>query len=142
MAVVKEGDTVRIHYTGKLEDGSVFDTSKDGASLEFKVGEGEFLAGLEQGVVGMSIGESKTILISAAEGYGLHKPERIFEYDRAKLPQDVKAESGQQMQMYRADGMPILVTIVGVSETTVTMDCNHPLAGKNLIFDITMEEIL
>ncbi len=142
MAVAKAGDTVRIHYKGKLEDGSVFDSTEGGASLEFKVGDGEFLAGLEQGIIGMSVGESKTIRLPADQGYGLHQKERVFEYDKSRLPQDLKMEIGQQLQMYRADGLPVTVTIVAVSEKTVTMDCNHPLAGKNLTFDIILEEIV
>jgi peptidylprolyl isomerase len=139
---VKKGDTVRIQYRGKLEDGTVFDTSEGGSPLEFKVGDGEFLPGLEKGVVGMNVGESKTIRIPAKEGYGLHKEERIFEWDRSRLPGGSDISVGQQLQMYRADGMPIMVTVVGFSDATVTMDCNHPLAGKNLIFDITLEDIV
>ncbi len=142
MAVVKNGDSVKINYKGMLEDGSVFDTSEGGAPLEFRVGDGEFLAGLEKGVVGMKVGESKTIRISADEGYGAHKAERIFEWDKSRLPSGFDASAGQQLQMYRADGMPILVTVVGVSENAVTLDCNHPLAGKNLVFDVTLEEIV
>ncbi len=142
MAGVKEGDTVRIKYTGKLEDGSVFDTSDGGASLEFKVGGGEFLAGLEKGVIGMGIGESRTIMIPAEEGYGLHRAERLFEWDRSRLPGGLDVAVGRQLQLYRADGQPVLVTVVGLSDTTVTMDCNHPLAGKNLVFDVTLEEIV
>jgi peptidylprolyl isomerase len=139
---VKKGDTVRIQYRGKLEDGTVFDTSEGGSPLEFKVGDGEFLPGLEKGVVGMNVGESKTIRIPAKEGYGLHKEERIFEWDRSRLPGGSDISVGQQLQMYRADGMPIMVTVVGFSDTSVTMDSNHPLAGKNLIFDITLEDIV
>jgi peptidylprolyl isomerase len=142
MAVVKKGDTVRIHYKGKLEDGTVFDSTEGGASLEFTVGKGEFLSGLENGVIGMETGTSKTLFIPAEEGYGLHKKDRVFEYDRKKLPEGFQPVEGQQMQMYRADGLPVSVTLVGVSESTVTMDCNHQLAGKNLIFDITLEEIV
>ena len=142
MAIVKEGDTIRIHFVGKLEDGMVFDSSEGGASLEIKVGGGEFLAGLEKGVLGMNIGEKKTIMIRAEEGYGLHHEERVFEYDRSKLPEGFDPSIGQQVQMYRADGKPVMVTISGITATTLKMDCNHPLAGKNLIFDITLEEIL
>ena len=142
MASVTVGDTVRIRYVGKLEDGSVFDSTEGGASLEFKVGDGEFLAGLEQGVIGMEVGEIKTIRMSAENAYGLHKKERIFSYEKEKLPENLNPSVGQSLQMYRADGMPITVTIVGVSEDSVTMDCNHPLAGKDLIFEVTLEEIL
>jgi peptidylprolyl isomerase len=142
MASVKEGDVVRIHYTGKLEDGTVFDSSEDSASLEIKLGQGEFLPGLEKGLIGMNIGESRTIRIGASEGYGLHQKERVFEFDRSKLPEDAKPEINNKMTLFRADGMPIEVTVVGMSETSLTLDCNHHLAGKNLVFDVTLEEIL
>lgn len=142
MAAVKKGDTVRVHYVGRTEDGAVFDSSEDGASLEFKVGDGEFLAGLEDGVLGMSPGESKTIRMNAEQAYGEHHTERVFEYNRTRLPEDAGLSVGRQLLMYRADGQPVTVTIVGISETSVTMDCNHPLAGKNLIFDVVLEEIV
>ena len=142
MAIVKEGDTIRVHYTGKLEDGTVFDTSEDGASMEFKVGKGELLKAFEQGVVGMSVGETKTIQIPAEEAYGLRKDEMVFEFDRSRAAENFEAEIGQQLQMYRADGQPVSITVVGKSEKSFTMDCNHPLAGKDLIFDVRLEEIL
>lgn len=142
MAIAKEGDTVRVHYTGKLEDGTVFDTSEDGASMEFKVGEGELLKAFEQGVVGMAIGETKTIRILADEAYGPRKDEMVFEFDRSRASENFDAEIGQQLQMYRADGKPVNITVIGKSEKSFTMDCNHSLAGKNLIFDVRLEEIL
>ena len=142
MASVKEGDTVRVHYTGKLEDGTVFDTSEDGASMEFKVGEGELLKAFEQGVVGMSVGETKTIQIPAEEAYGPRKDEMVFEFDRTRAPENFDAEIGQELQMYRADGKPVTLTVIGKSEKSFTMDCNHSLAGKNLTFDVRLEEIL
>jgi peptidylprolyl isomerase len=141
MATVKEGDTIRIHFVGKLADGTIFDTSEGGASLEIKVGGGEFLPGLEKGVVGMSAGERKTIHVAAGEGYPYRK-ERVFEYDRSRLPEGINTDVGQQFQMYRADGQPVVVTIAGVNDKTVTLDCNHPLAGKDLIFEVTLEEIV
>jgi len=142
MATVKEKDTVRIHYTGKLEDGSVFDSSEGDASMELKLGKGEFLQGLEKGLIGMNPGETKTIVVPAELGYGPHIPERVFQYDSGKLPADFVPEVGKKMNMYRADGMPITVTVTGISGTSVTLDCNHPLAGRTLIFDVTLEEIL
>jgi peptidylprolyl isomerase len=142
MTTVKEGDTIRIHYTGKLEDGTVFDSSEGGASLELKLGKGEFLPGLEKGVLGMSIGERRTLSVSPEEGYGPRHEERVFEYDRSRLPEGFVPEVGQKMQMYRADGQPVEVTITRISDAAVTLDCNHPLAGKHLIFDITLEEIV
>lgn len=142
MSIVKQGDTVRIHYVGKFEDGTVFDTSEGGASLEIKLGLGEFIAGMEEGLIGMSIGERKTIVIPAAKAYGAHFPERVFEYDRARLDGMTQPEIGQQLQMYRADGHPIVATVTGISEGTVTLDCNHHLAGKDLTFEVVLEEIL
>lgn len=142
MAIAKEGDTVRVHYTGKLEDGTVFDTSEDGASMEFKVGGGELLKAFEQGVIGMAIGETKTINIPADMAYGPRKDEMVFEFDRARGPENFDAEIGQQLQMYRADGKPVNITVIGKSENSFTMDCNHSLAGKDLIFDVRLEEIL
>jgi peptidylprolyl isomerase len=141
MATVKRGDTVRINYTGRLEDGTVFDSSGEGAPLEFVVGAGEFLRGLENGVVDMQVGETKRILIPAAEGYGPHVKERVFEWEKRRIPEEMKPEIGQQLQMFRADGEPVLVTVVGISDSSYTLDCNHPLAGKDLVFDITVEEI-
>ncbi len=142
MSTVKKGDTVRIHYVGRLKDGTVFDSSEGGASLEMKLGQGDFIAGIEKAVLGMSIGEKKTVAVPAEEGYGPYHKERIFEYDRSRLPEGFVPVVGQQMQMFRADGKPVQVTITQFSDSTVTMDCNHPLAGKDLIFEITLEEIV
>jgi FKBP-type peptidyl-prolyl cis-trans isomerase 2 len=141
MAKVKEGDTISIHYTGKLEDGTVFDSSEDSAPLELKVGDGEFLKGLEEGVIGMEVGDEKTINIPAEEGYGIYMKEKVFEFGRDRAPENFDPEIGQQLQMYRADGMPITVKVTGKTEKTFIMDCNHPLAGKNLVFDIKLVEI-
>ncbi len=142
MAAVKQGDTIRIRYVGRLEDGTVFDSSEGRPPLEFSVGGGEVIPGLEQGVAGMSIGETKTITIPAELGYGQYIKERVFEMDRKKMPGNFNIEVGLRLQMYRADGMPMMVTVVGISENTLTMDCNHPLAGKTLIFDATLAEIV
>lgn len=142
MATVKQGDAVRIHYVGKLEDGTVFDSSEGRPPLEFIVGNGEVIEGLEQGVVGMKIGETKTISIPPELGYGQYMKERVFEMERKKMPGNFNIEAGLRLQMYRADGMPIMVTVVGISEDTLTMDANHPLAGKTLIFETTLLEIV
>jgi peptidylprolyl isomerase len=142
MAKVKEGDTIRIHYVGKLEDGTVFDSSEGGASLEIKLGQGEFIKGLEEGVIGMGPGETKSIFMTADKAYGPHVREKVFEFHKDRAPQDFNPEIGQQYQMYRADGMPIVVKVMEKTETGYVMDCNHPLAGKNLIFEVTLEEIV
>ena len=142
MAQVKDGDTIRIHYTGTLEDGTVFDSSEGGASLELKLGTGEFIRGLEEGVIGMAAGETKRIFITADKAYGPHLPEKVFEFHKDRAPEDFNPEIGQQYQMYRADGMPIVVKILEKTGTGYLMDCNHPLAGKNLVFEVTLEEIV
>ncbi|BCB95106.1 peptidyl-prolyl cis-trans isomerase [Dissulfurispira thermophila] len=142
MKTVKQGDTIRVHYTGRLEDGTVFDSSENRPPLEFTVGEGEVISGLERGVVGMNIGETKIITIPPELGYGHYMKERIFEMDRKKMPGNFNIDVGLRLQMYRADGMPVMVTVIGISENTLTMDANHPLAGKTLIFETKLVEIV
>lgn len=139
---VKEGDTVRIRYVGRLEDGTVFDSSEGRPPLEFKVGDGEIIVGLEEGVIGMKEGETRFITIPPELAYGEYRPERVFEMDRKKIPGNFNIDVGLRLQMYRADGMPVIVTVIGVSRDTLTMDANHPLAGKTLVFETTVEEIL
>ncbi len=142
MAQVKEGDTIRIHYIGRLEDGTVFDSSEGGASLELRLGKGEFIRGLEEGVIGMKPGETRSISMTAENAYGPYIREKVFEFHKDRAPQDFNPEVGQQYQMYRADGMPIVVTVLEKTETGFVMDSNHPLAGKDLIFEVTLEEIV
>lgn len=142
MATVKEGDRVKVHYTGKLEDGTVFDSSRDGTPLEFTVGKAELIKGFDRGVVGMSAGESKTVKISAEDAYGPYNKERVFEFNRDRSPQDFDPPIGQQVHMQRADGQLVVVTVIDKSDKSFTMDSNHPMAGKNLTFDITLVEIV
>lgn len=142
MATAKQGDTISIHYTGKLEDGTVFDSSEGGKPLEFTIGEGELIQGLEQGVIGMAAGESRVIGIPAELAYGPREEDRVFEFSKDKIGENINLEIGQQVQMFRADGMPVMATIIGKSETSYTMDCNHPLAGKTLIFETRLLQIL
>lgn len=142
MAAVKEGDMVRVHYTGKFDDGTVFDSSEDSTPMEFTVGKGEVFQRVDEGVIGMNPGETKTIRIPMEEAYGPHKEERIFEFDKTRAPEGFDPVIGQVVQMYRVDGLPVRATVIGKSETSFTMDCNHPLAGKDLIFDITLVEIV
>ncbi|MFA5354249.1 MAG: FKBP-type peptidyl-prolyl cis-trans isomerase [Thermodesulfovibrionales bacterium] len=142
MATVKQGDRISIHYTGTLEDGSVFDSSEGRSPLEFTVGEGEIIKGLEDEVIGMALGETKTITIPTELAYGPRDEQRVFPFERKNLGEDVELDMGQQVQLYRADGMPLNVTVIGKTDTTYTFDCNHPLAGKTLIFKTTIAEIL
>lgn len=142
MQKAKKGDTVIISYIGRLEDGTVFDSTENRNPLEFTVGEGELIPGLEQGIIGMMPGESRTIMIPMEMGYGPHLKERVCELDRKRIPQGVQPEVGQQLQLYRADGLPVMGTVIGKSETSFTMDYNHPLAGKTLIFETRLLEIV
>ena len=142
MTQAQVGDMVKVHYTGRLTDGTTFDTSVERDPLEFTLGEGELIAGFEQAVLGMAAGESKTTTIPADQAYGPHHAERVIDVERHHLPSDLQPEIGQQLQMTRPDGTTLSVMITTVTETQVTLDANHPLAGQDLIFDITLVEIL
>jgi peptidylprolyl isomerase len=133
------GDTVKVHYTGTLNNGTVFDTSIEREPLEFTIGQGQLISGFEQAVIGMRIGESKTVNIPAAEAYGLHRDDLVFTIGRSQLPENI--EIGQQLQMTQTQGGVVIVTIIDVSETTATVDANHWLAGEDLTFEIELVEI-
>jgi len=139
MAPAKNGDTVKIHYTGKLTDGTVFDSSEGRDPLEFTLGQGMVIPGFEQGIVDMNLGEKKTINIDVENAYGPLRQELMFEVPKEQLPPDMAPEVGMQLQMMQGEGgQPILVTIAAVGDEAVTLDANHPLAGKELIFDIEL----
>ena len=137
----KTGDTVKVHYTGTLEDDTVFDTSAGGEPLAFTLGQGLVIPGFEQAVTGMKVGESKTVDIPVEQAYGPYRDDLILVVERDQLPEDLEIEVGQQLQMSQEDGSYIVVTITEVSETTITIDANHPLAGQNLTFEIELVEI-
>ncbi|NVL91270.1 MAG: peptidylprolyl isomerase [Desulfobacterales bacterium] len=141
MAQAKNGDTVKVHYTGKLEDGTVFDTSADRDPLEFKIGEGSLIPSFEQAIVGMTPGESKTIQLTSDEAYGQHREEMVVVVNRSELPPDLNPEVGQQLQINQPNGQALVVAITDVSELNVTLDGNHPLAGKDLAFDIELVKV-
>jgi peptidylprolyl isomerase len=138
----KQGNTVKVHYTGKLDDGSVFDSSEGREPLEFTIGEGRVIKGFEEAVVGSSLGEKKSATIPSDQAYGPHMPEMVVEVDRSNLPPDVAPEVGDQLEMHTASGQPVVVTVTEVSEESVTLDANHPLAGRDLTFDIEVVEIV
>ena len=142
MAEAKNGDTVKVHYTGKIDDGTVFDTSVEREPMQFTIGEGQLIPDFEQAVVGMNPGESKTIQIPAENAYGPHHQEMIMEVERSQFPEDLKPEVGQQLQARQANGQDFVVTVMAVSDSKVTLDGNHPLAGKDLTFDIQLAEIV
>lgn len=138
MAQAKYGDVVKVHYTGKLDDGTVFDSSTDRDPLEFTIGNGEIIPGFEQAVIGMKPGETKTIKIPSDEAYGPHHEEMVLEIDRNEFPADLNLRAGLQLQMGQDDGRAIPVMVIDISESSVTLDANHPLAGKDLTFDIRL----
>ena len=137
----KTGDTVKVHYTGRLQDSTVFDTSVGGEPLEFTLGQGQIIPGFEQAVIGMRVGESKTVTIPVDQAYGPRRDDMILKVERAELPENLEPEIGMQLQMNQGDGGIMIVTITDVSETTITIDANHPLAGQDLTFDIELVEI-
>ena len=139
--MAKDGNTVKVHYTGKLEDGSVFDTSVGREPLEFTLGQGRMILGFEEAVRGMEIGQSKEVTIPADEAYGPHRDELVTVIEKTQLPEDLTPEVGQHLEMQRMDGRRVEVVVTEVSETTITVDANHRLAGKTLIFEIEVVEI-
>ncbi|MFO0793058.1 MAG: peptidylprolyl isomerase [Candidatus Brocadiaceae bacterium] len=138
MAQAKHGDIVKVHYTGKLDDGTIFDSSQDREPLEFTIGGGEIIPGFEHAVIGMKSGELKTIKILADEAYGQYREEMIMVVDRNGFPNDLKLGLGLQLQMRHESGQIVPVTVIDISDSDVTLDANHPLAGENLTFDITL----
>lgn len=138
MAQATNGDTVRVHYTGKLEDGTVFDSSQDSEPLEFTIGEGEVIPGFENAVIGMELGQKKTVTIPSEEAYGPHHEEMIATVDRGQFPDDVHPEIGQEYEMQRDDGETFVMTVTDVTDDEITLDANHPLAGEDLTFDLEL----
>ncbi len=141
MTEVKNGDTVRIHYTGTLTDGSVFDSSEGRDPLEFTVGSGQVIAGMDAGLPGMVVGDKKRLEIPCTDAYGPLNPEARQAIPREGIPDDIPLELGTQLQMQSPEGHVLPVTVVEVTEATVTLDANHPLAGKDLNFDIELVSI-
>jgi len=141
MSQVKDGNTAKIHFTGKLENGEVFDTSLEREPMEFRVGNGDVMPGLEAGVVGMAIGDTKTIEIPPEQGFGARHEDLVVEVVKNLIPESVTPEVGQRMQVSKEEGEMIVVTIIDMSDDTVTLDANHPLAGHTLFFDVELIEI-
>ena len=142
MTVAKNGDTVRIHYTGCLTDGTEFDSSIGRDPLEFTIGSGNIIPGLEREIVGMAAGDRSTVTIAPDDAYGPHHAEGVREVPREAIPAEIEVSIGAQLQAVSEDGQPLRLTVVAQSETTVTLDANHPLAGKDLVFDVELVEIL
>ena len=141
MSEAKNGDNVKIHYTGKLDDGTIFDSSVNREPLQFTLGKGQVIPGFEQAVVGMNTGDTKTTTIPADKAYGPYKKEMVLEVSKAELPKGIEVQVGQQLQITQPNGQAFIVTAINMSESHITLDANHPLAGKDLTFDIQLVEI-
>ena len=141
MTTAKKGDLVYVHYTGKFDSGEVFDSSSDGSPLYFIVGEGDIIEGFDKAVLGMAIGEKKSIKISPAEGYGEYSEERVISTDRKNFGDDFEPEVDQQLALQMENGERAIATIVDFDDENVTLDMNHPLAGENLNFELELVDI-
>ncbi len=139
--IAKSGDRVAVHYTGKHSDGSIFDSSAGREPLEVELGSGMVIPGFDQGIQGMSIGEKKTVHIPADQAYGLHSPEQTVQIERTQIPPHIELALGLELNMQNQDGQVLQVVVIDLSDTHVTLDANHPLAGKDLTFDIELVAI-
>lgn len=140
MEQAKAGDTVRVHYTGRLDDGSVFDSSRGREPLEFTLGGGQVIAGFDDAVTGMAPGQEKTVTIPSEQAYGPRRDEMKVQVERSQFPSDIEPQVGQRLQMSQG-GQVAVVTITEVSDDQVTLDANHPLAGQDLTFDLELVSI-
>ena len=141
MSTASQGDTVQVHYAGRLDDGTVFDSSEGRDPLEFKLGAGQVIPGFEKAVQGMSVGEKATTRIPAEEAYGPRSDELVLHVQRSQFPDGVTPEVGQRFQMRTDDGNTVRVTVTETKEETVEIDANHPLAGQALTFDVELVDI-
>lgn len=142
MVQAKEGDVVLVHYTGKLTNGTAFDSSSGADPLEFKIGSGQFIPGFEEALIGMSPGESRTVSIPAEKAYGRYRKDRVITVDRKDLPAEIEPVIGMSLEVIGPNGQAIPVEITDIQGTAITIDANHPLAEQDLIFDIKLIEIV
>lgn len=140
MTDVKKGDNVKVHYTGKLTDGTVFDSSTGGEPLEFAVGSGQVIEGFEEGVVGMKVGDSKVLEIPVAKAYGERNDAMVIQAPIEQVPPDLNPELGMRLEMGGANGEILRVVVTEITDTHITLDANPPLAGEDLIFEIELVE--
>ena len=142
MQQVKAGDVVKVHYTGKLTNGDQFDSSTGREPLEFTVGAGQMIKGFDAAMPGMTVGEKKTINILPEDAYGVKDEQAIIEFPKENIPKDMKPEVGMQLQLRNESGQPFPVTIAEIKDDVIVLDANHSLAGKELVFDIELMEIV
>ena len=142
MVQVKSGDSVRVHYTGKLPDGTEFDSSRGKEPFQFVLGKGQVIAGFDEAVIGMTPGESKTVEIPVEKAYGPHLDEMLMEVDKNQFPEEIKPEIGQKIELAQSDDQKLIVTVSAITDTTVLLDANPPLAGKDLTFELELIEVV
>ncbi len=141
MAAAQNGDRVKVHYTGKLNDGTVFDTSRQGDPIEFAIGSQMVIAGFENAVLGMEPGDSKSFTVASAEAYGEHDPRLVQDVPRSELPPELEPQPGMRLTATGRDGREIGLVVTEVNDDAVRLDANHPLAGEDLTFEIQLVEI-
>ena len=141
MQEAKQGDNVQVHYTGKLNDGSVFDSSAGREPLAFTVGAGQMIQGFDKAVNGMKVGDKQTVTIPFMEAYGEHRSDLVIQVPAEHVPEGMEPKVGDRLAVNQADGQQVPVTVTEVSDKGVTLDANHDLAGKDLIFDIELVQI-
>lgn len=141
MSQAQNGSTVKLHYTGKLSDGTVFDSSDGREPLEFEIGAGKVIPGFEKEVVGLAQGEKKTFTVPPEDAYGARRDELVAEVPKTEFPENINVEIGQELQLRQPDNSIIRVTITDIKEESVILDANHPLAGEVLTFDIELLDV-
>jgi len=141
LSTIKNGDTVKVHYTGTLDNGEIFDSSINRDPLQFTLGQGQLIPGFEKAVIGLGVGDVTTANIPSAEAYGEHNPQMEITIEKSQLPEGMEPEVGLQLQLNQPDGQPIPCQVTKVEGEQVTIDANHPLAGKDLTFNIEIVSI-
>jgi peptidylprolyl isomerase len=138
MVKANNGNTVKVHYTGKLDDGTVFDSSRDSDPIEFTLGEGRMIPGFESAVMGMEVGDSKTVRLGSEQAYGPHRDDKMLKVDRREIPESIPLAKGMKLQAQAPNGEVVYFSVVEFNDSQVTLDGNHPMAGKDLTFEIEL----
>lgn len=142
MSIASKGKTVKVHYTGKLKDGTIFDSSADREPLQFTLGDGNMIKGFDSAVDGMSVGDDKVVTIPSVEAYGEKREDMMLDVPLEQVPAEIKPEIGMDLSIQNQMGQPTPVKVVHVDDKKITLDANHPLAGQDLIFDIKLVELV